>query len=129
MRNYNPDPIRFSGKYVPPQYHFETSREEKLREAREKLFNNKAYIAKFSNIKDLVKFNPQDHDWILRSADGDGILLLFDGNLISEEEVNELKDYYRIDQNLEYFSARPIRYHSWEKLSDKRKMASRIKRH
>jgi hypothetical protein len=123
------DEIRYAGNYIPLQYHFETGKEKKTREAREKIQNNKAYLGTFKSIKELENYTGvQDNDWVIRSADGGGSLLLFDGDLISEKDINEIKTYYKIDQDLHYFQGRPITFARWKNLPNDLKFASRRKK-
>jgi hypothetical protein len=115
----------YSGSYIPPQYRTETRQQAKQRIAKEKIEGNKAFLGRFASIQDLKVFKPQNNDWVLRSADGEGGIILFNGDLISEKEINELKSYYHYAEDLHYFQARPIKYKHWLDLSDKLKMASR----
>jgi len=126
------DEIRYAGHFVPTQYRgkYETRQEKKIREARELIQNNKAYLGTFKSVNALINSSlPQNNDWVLRSADGEGSLLLFDGDLMSKEEINNMKTYYKIDQNLHYFQGRPITYERWKELSDDLKFASRRKKY
>jgi hypothetical protein len=96
-------------------------------EAFKHIQSNAAYIGSYSTPEDLIKTSPQDNDWVLRSADGNGQLILFNGDTMTDAQVNEMKAYYKTAQDLHYFQSRPIKYSNWIKLSDHRKMASRIR--
>ena len=120
------DEIRFSGKFTPSKYNFETRQEKKKREANEFILNHAAYLGTFANPEKLIDSKPQLNDFVLRSSDGQGSIILFNGDLVSEEDVNELKTFYKIDQGLNYLDARPITYKRWLDLPEDRKMASRI---
>ena len=122
----NEDEARYSRSHeFWPVGRYENSIEKRKREAKEFLENNVAYLGTFRTIQEVKKFGPQDNDWILRSADGDGNILIFNGDLASKEDVNELKSYYHYAQDINYFDARPITYTRWLKLPDEYKIASR----
>jgi len=123
--NVNEEIQRYSGRYIPSNYSFETRKEYKKRTAKEFLENNIAYLGTFRTIKELKTFQPEPYDWVLRSADGDGALLVFNGDLASEDNVNELKKYYHHAQDINYLNARPITYKRWLALSPVLQMASR----
>jgi len=119
---------RYSGRHIPPQYNFETYIEERRRKAREMIESNTSYLGTCKTIQDVKNLNLQENDWILRSADGDGNILAFDGNLSTEKDVNTLKTYYHRAQDVNYLGARPITYKRWLVLDDEHKLASRIKK-
>jgi len=122
---YENESIRYSGRYVPSKYHFETRQKEKAREKREYIINHLGYLGTFKTIQELKNFQPYSYDWILRSAEGKGSFIVFNGDMMSKEEVNDMKTYYSIDQKLHYFQGRPITYARWLRLPNDLKMASR----
>jgi hypothetical protein len=128
--NSRDNEIRYAGHYIPPEYssRFESPQEKRKRIAKEKIESNTAYMGKFKTIQELINSKPQDNDWILRSADGDGSLILFNGDLATKEDVNKMKTYYHYAEDINYMLARPITYKEWLKLDAQHKMASRRKK-
>lgn len=118
----------FQGYRIPDHFREKfdqtlTAKQRRRKNSKDLLSN--ALLGKFKSPSELLNQNPEDSDWVLRSADGNGFLLLFNGELASREEVNTLKMSYKLEEGVDYIDARPITFREWKDLDSKYQMASR----
>lgn len=120
---------RYSGNYIPSELRDRFSQmmtpRQKRRKHAEELIQN-ALIGKFRTVEELENYqDAQENDWVLRSADGTQEILLFDGDLVSKEDINELKVAYKSLEDVNYLDSRPITLRRWRTLPYEYKLSSR----
>ena len=119
---------RFAGNYVPKEYRDKFAQmitPHQRRQIAGQVLYKQSLLGIFKTPAELKKAHPEENDWVLRSADGNGELLLFNGEMVNKENSTELKMSYRISQDVNYFDARPIMYKHWKELDPQHQMASR----
>ena len=86
--------------------------------------NNQPKLGIFKIPKKLEAFEPKDTDWVVRTANNNGELILYNGDKLSKENVNMIKASHKMNQEVSYIDVRPITYEEWKNLPTKYKMTS-----
>jgi hypothetical protein len=126
-RQPDTDEDRYVGTHIPQSYKdkfMQMMTPRQKRKSNANILFKQAHLGTCKTIRELIALEPQDNDWVIRSMDGTGELLLFDGDMVDKEGVNELKAFYKNAQDKHYFDARPITYARWKTLPPKFKIAS-----
>ena len=110
---------------------------EKIRNAEDRLFKNSQFRQKYPcevvSIQQILDWKDEDgegfkdDDFVLRTMEGNGSIVIYeDDDFVEREMVNELKTDYALIEDINYLEVRPITFGSWKKLSDKRKLSSKL---
>jgi hypothetical protein len=86
-------------------------------------------IGQIMNWKDEIGEGFQDDNYVLRTMEGDGPLVVYDpGGKLEESEVTKLKTDYGVFCDINFLDVRPITFGNWKELPNKRKLASKLDR-
>jgi len=113
--------------------------EERAEKARKRLFKNTQFLQRFPatliSIQQILDWKDedgkgfQDEDYLLRTMDGDGDIVIYEDNdFIERGLINSLKKDYSIWYDINYLDVRPIMFGHWKELPNTRKLASRLDR-
>ena len=122
---------RYVGNYIPQDIknRLDNSMNQKQRKRKDAIeINDQSKLGTFKTPEELEAFEPKDTDWVVRTADNNGELILYDGDKLSKENVNMIKTAYKINQDINYIDVRPITYKEWKDLPEEYKISSRRKK-
>jgi hypothetical protein len=122
---------RFSGTYIPPEYRDISNETKRIQEKRRKKEQARARIeelslAKFKptaeGVEELLNWrdengNPFDeNDYILRTNDGTGELVVYDDSIkLGKEIATQLRNDYAFANDFPFVEVRPITFKNWKR--------------